>query len=336
MFNIPPPQNWQSFEDLCKDLWGKILKDRNIQLNGRGGQSQDGVDIYGIDADSKEKYGIQCKQKTYFKNITIEEIESEIEKAKHFTPKLDKYIFATTTQKDAGIEKYVRELNNNPYSETGFSVYVFSWSDILSELYKYNDILEKHYNFLINPDSPDGFYFNFWFKEASIDKFHYYACHLPFGYYDIKYSYYFYEALKGYLNKHDTFINKTIAKDSQDFLKSSISNFNNYARDLLLALDQYKPKDNVFTKNDLILIYWVDCDDLPYHQRGDHIETQKDNVRNIFYHLIQITNDIISIWNTKYGNGKQISLIEFTQPNPNFGLFGDLYLIEPHYPISKN
>jgi len=37
MFTIPPPKDWQTFEALCKDLWGKILDDGNIQLHGRAG-----------------------------------------------------------------------------------------------------------------------------------------------------------------------------------------------------------------------------------------------------------------------------------------------------------
>ncbi|WP_404317901.1 restriction endonuclease [Malaciobacter canalis] len=337
MFSIPPPQNWQSFEDLCKDLWGKILQDKHIQLNGRSGQSQDGVDIYGVDAHSKEKYGIQCKQKTYYKNLTIEEINSEIEKAKYFIPKLDKYILATTAQKDANIEKYVRELNNISHNGISFSVYVFGWDDILSELYNHNDILKKHYNFFINPHTPEAHYFNFWYREALIDKFFYYTCYLPFGFYDVKYSYYFLNSLKGYLNKHDDFLNKTIAQNSQNPLKSHISNFNSCTRNLLSALGKYTPKeDNIVKENDMVLTYWVDCKDLPYHEQGNHIETQKNNVRTMFYNLVQIANDIISIWNIQYGDGTQVSLIEFAQPNPNFGLIGDLYLIEPHYPSLKN
>lgn len=335
MFHIPPPQNWQSFEDLCKDLWGKILQDKNVQLNGRAGQLQCGVDIYGIDAFSKENYGIQCKQKTFFKNLTAKEINSEVEKAKNFTPKLDKFIIATTAQKDVNIEKHVRELNNS--HKESFLVYVYGWEDILSELYKYEDILTKHYSMFINQNIPESHYFNFWFREAVRYDFSYNACYLPFSFYNIKYSYYFVELLRGYLNKHDVFINGTIAKNSHHSLKLSILKFNISAKNLLQALDEFIPKEsNSPSENDLILTYWVDCKDLTYLEKAPHIASKKNSIRLFFYNLIERANDIISIWNTEYGYGKQFSLIEFAQLNPNFGLFGDLYLIEPHYPKSKN
>ncbi len=58
---IPPPSNWQDFENLCCDLWRAIWKDPNTQKNGRQGQSQNGVDIYGR-PELREKWaGVQSK-----------------------------------------------------------------------------------------------------------------------------------------------------------------------------------------------------------------------------------------------------------------------------------
>ena len=43
------PENWQDFESLCKKLWGEIFSIPNkIKKNGRLGQEQAGVDVYGI------------------------------------------------------------------------------------------------------------------------------------------------------------------------------------------------------------------------------------------------------------------------------------------------
>lgn len=43
------PSNWQDFELLCKKLWGEIWKcEDTIQRNGRQGQKQNGVDVYGM------------------------------------------------------------------------------------------------------------------------------------------------------------------------------------------------------------------------------------------------------------------------------------------------
>ena len=53
------PSNWQDFETLCKKLWGEIWNCEEIKKNGRLGQKQDGVDIYGIPEGEKQYYGIQ-------------------------------------------------------------------------------------------------------------------------------------------------------------------------------------------------------------------------------------------------------------------------------------
>jgi hypothetical protein len=46
---IRKPENWQDFEKLCKKLWGEIWDcSDTIQRNGRSGQNQNGVDIFGL------------------------------------------------------------------------------------------------------------------------------------------------------------------------------------------------------------------------------------------------------------------------------------------------
>lgn len=56
---IPPPANWQDFETLCCDLWRRIWNDPNTQKNGRQGQPQHGVDIYGRPGEGHEWAGVQ-------------------------------------------------------------------------------------------------------------------------------------------------------------------------------------------------------------------------------------------------------------------------------------
>ena len=57
------PENWQDFESLCKVLWGEIWNCPEIKKNGRTGQTQHGVDVYGTPQGETEYYGIQCKGK---------------------------------------------------------------------------------------------------------------------------------------------------------------------------------------------------------------------------------------------------------------------------------
>lgn len=104
------PSNWQGFELLCKKLWGEIWKcEDTIQRNGRRGQTQNGVDIYGMPQGAVSYYGIQCKGKDEYTNaqLTKDEIDQEIEKAQSFKPALKRFIFATTSNKDSEIEEYI-------------------------------------------------------------------------------------------------------------------------------------------------------------------------------------------------------------------------------------
>src|ERR1700676_2598167 len=56
-----PPNDPTAFESLCLELWRDIWNDPNAQKNGRSGQPQAGVDVFG-QHDGKWA-GVQCKQK---------------------------------------------------------------------------------------------------------------------------------------------------------------------------------------------------------------------------------------------------------------------------------
>ncbi|WP_316741286.1 hypothetical protein [Pedobacter antarcticus] len=131
--SLPKPQNWQDFESLCKKLWGEIWKCEEIKKNGRSGQAQHGVDVYGNPRGEKFYYGIQCKGKDEYtnKHLTEEEVLTEIEKAKEFVPKLKKLYFATTANKDAVIEAFFRQKNLEHIEADLFEVHLYSWEDIV-------------------------------------------------------------------------------------------------------------------------------------------------------------------------------------------------------------
>src|SRR5690349_3199888 len=119
------PENWQDFENLCKKLWGEVWKCPEIKKNGRSGQIQNGIDIYGIPFGENQYYGIQCKGKDdYTKStLTVKEIDREIELALNFQPPLKKMYFATTANKDVDIESYVRKKNIEHISNNLFEVH---------------------------------------------------------------------------------------------------------------------------------------------------------------------------------------------------------------------
>ncbi len=127
------PENWEDFESLCKRLWGEIWHCKEIKKNGRKGQIQNGVDIYGIPKGENSYYGIQCKGKDEYsyKQLSKNEIDREIELAKSFTPPLAKLLIATTANKDSQIEEYIRIKNLENRQKGLFEIHIFSWEDIV-------------------------------------------------------------------------------------------------------------------------------------------------------------------------------------------------------------
>ena len=144
---IPAPLNWEEFESLCCDLWTEILDDQNTSKNGRSGQSQNGVDVFGRKDGKGAWVGIQCKGKNgqYGKRIEKTELIEEIEKAKTFSPKISEFILATTAENDVNIQEVARRLSEENANEGLFSVTVVAWSEMVRKLSFYEAIIEKYY-----------------------------------------------------------------------------------------------------------------------------------------------------------------------------------------------
>src|ERR1700683_3240399 len=83
----PSPTDPIAFESLCADLWGTIWGEA-AHKNGRTGQPQAGVDIYG--KHGGEWTGIQCKQKDELlrSKLTPTELAEEVASARRFVPPL--------------------------------------------------------------------------------------------------------------------------------------------------------------------------------------------------------------------------------------------------------
>lgn len=151
------PANWQDFESLCKILWGEIWNCPEIQKNGRLGQEQSGVDVFGIPSNDDSYYGIQCKGKSEYNDnqyehpqFTEQEIEKEIEKAKTFLPPLKKFYLATTALNDAKIQAFVRQKNIDHKKNGFFEVHLFCWEtivDLIDENKRTHDYYVKSQNY---------------------------------------------------------------------------------------------------------------------------------------------------------------------------------------------
>lgn len=153
--DLPPPRNWQDFEDLCCDLWRLIWNDPDTQKNGRSGQSQAGVDVFGRPERGGEWAGVQCKLRAGPEGLSRKDLEHEIEQARTFKPQLSRFLIATTASRDAAVQEAAREMTTAQTERGAFSVNVAAWDDILLHLTSYPDLLAKYYPGVVSHPDPD-------------------------------------------------------------------------------------------------------------------------------------------------------------------------------------
>ena len=164
--NLPRPKSWDEFEDICADVLKRLWRDPYVVRNGRSGQSQNGVDCYGLPEHlggaSAGKYcGAQCKLTEV---LSLRIIQDEVGKAENFEPHLTEYILMTTASRDSRLQEDVRT-QNWPFDR----VQIMFWEDISLELSGHEDLLQKHFpgwmtsttkeekvkNMLLSSDSED-------------------------------------------------------------------------------------------------------------------------------------------------------------------------------------
>ncbi|MCB1057612.1 MAG: SUMF1/EgtB/PvdO family nonheme iron enzyme [Acidobacteria bacterium] len=139
--DLAPPSDWQAFERLCLDLFRELWNAPGAMRHGRDGQPQAGVDIFGLPSGSAEWFGVQCKKKLGTE-VTEEELEAELEKAKGFNPKLTRFVLATTARCDAKIQEVARRLTvEGPFQE----VLVYDWDHLCADLTGRTELLRKHF-----------------------------------------------------------------------------------------------------------------------------------------------------------------------------------------------
>jgi hypothetical protein len=140
-----PPKSWEEFEDLCADLYALIWNDKGTQKHGRQGQPQGGVDVYGR-PDGKNYTGVQCKKKSIWPptDLTTDEIDEEVEKAKTWKPGLKHLIIATTAPNDQKAQHHARQITTDHKKKRLFTVEVVSWDEITRQLTSYSHLLQKY------------------------------------------------------------------------------------------------------------------------------------------------------------------------------------------------
>lgn len=145
---IAPPKEWGTFEDLCHALFKRVWHDPLAQKNGRRGQAQNGVDVFGSPNGDRRSYrGVQCKGKdtNYGNKAEWSEVLAEVAKAEKFSPKLDQLIFSTTAPVDAALQKAARELSVERRAKGLFSVDVLGWEEIQALMADAPEVIAEFY-----------------------------------------------------------------------------------------------------------------------------------------------------------------------------------------------
>jgi hypothetical protein len=140
--NVPPPQSWDEFESIMLSAAKLRWQSSDFYRNGRQGQKQDGVDIWGDDSDG-DPIGIQCKNTV--DGISAAIVRSEVKKAEAFTPALQRLYIATTAKRDKSLQKEVRDLSKARRAAGQFKVDVLFWEDVFQDLARDDSIFFQHY-----------------------------------------------------------------------------------------------------------------------------------------------------------------------------------------------
>jgi hypothetical protein len=143
------PKNWDEFEDICADLFGRIWNDPNIVRYGRLGQSQNGVDIRGRLPDGRIA-GVQCKRKRQWPvaAMTTKEIDDEVAEALKFEPRLSEFTIATTATNNAKLQAHVDAITERHRALGLFRVHLFGWNELSRRIADHAQLVEKHYGFV--------------------------------------------------------------------------------------------------------------------------------------------------------------------------------------------
>ncbi|WP_426954119.1 hypothetical protein [Muricoccus radiodurans] len=138
---LPLPKRWQDFESITRDAMALKWKSPNLQKNGRDGQKQHGVDIWGPDEIGR-RVGIQCKR--YKPPLSFDIVTAEVVNAEKFGP-LSTLWIATTCDHDAPLQHKVRTLSDQRVAQGKFAVGILFWEDSVDGLKLNPSMFKSHY-----------------------------------------------------------------------------------------------------------------------------------------------------------------------------------------------
>ncbi|HXK20077.1 MAG TPA: hypothetical protein VNG33_19835 [Polyangiaceae bacterium] len=125
----PRPKSEDEWEDMVLDAMRIRWKDPNAQRNGRRGQRQDGVDIFGTAGG--QAVAAQAKN---MDSVSEAEVQVEVGKAERFEPSIEQFYLAVGGPRDAKLQQILRAISARRVSAGQFPVHVLFFDDICQDL----------------------------------------------------------------------------------------------------------------------------------------------------------------------------------------------------------
>ena len=144
---VPPPTDWSEFEDITRSSVKVKWRSSDMQRNGRNGQKQHGVDVFGHD-DLSRFVGIQCRNKDDT-SVKMKEILEAVSAAERYPVPLLAFYYATTLSRDAKLQAEVLTVSEKRVKDGKFPVGILFWEDLYEELVGDTAEFAKHYPQLV-------------------------------------------------------------------------------------------------------------------------------------------------------------------------------------------
>lgn len=140
-YTFPVPESDDIFDEMVRDACAIEWGDPETQRNGRSGQSQNGVDVFGYpNGPNGQCRAAQSKLRVKGKPLTKREIDDEVAKAQLSPLNPEQLIIVTSTGRDASLQAYIDQVSSAQFQSNGFSVKIWFWDDLLERL-----LVDRHY-----------------------------------------------------------------------------------------------------------------------------------------------------------------------------------------------
>lgn len=165
--DFPPPSNWQDFERLTRALCQVEWGDNEVQMLGRRGQAQHGVDVVGWDyrGHHRSRAAVQCKQRSQCDAtgemlagglVDMSDIDASLKAAKNLKPPLNVLIVATTASQDSGLQQQVDTLSASRHRRGQCDVKVWFWEWFQDRLNRHFDVAATYYEAVLRANKMYG------------------------------------------------------------------------------------------------------------------------------------------------------------------------------------